>query len=171
MSDQRRQSKRAAARRTSPPEGPPKPASPKKSRVRQSSGSASQARLTQAEADHTLPRKQGGQPQNHNAIKHGLYSAAFKKRERKHLDQLPEIDLTGEIELIRVTSARFLQDIVPAKGAGDLQGALTALRAINLSAQSIAKLLRAQVLAQALTRDDFDALALDPSLSFPFDTS
>jgi hypothetical protein len=94
-------------------------------------------------SDH---RKRGAQPNNRNAIKHGFYSTIFKQRERRLLDQLPAADLSAEIELIRVTNVRFLEALEASRGTLDYEANLTALRAVNLSAQSIAMLLRAQAL-------------------------
>jgi hypothetical protein len=91
-----------------------------------------------------LKRRRGGQTGNQNARKHGYYSSVFQAREQKLLDELPAADLTAEIELIRVTSARYLRSLRETKGTDDYEANLTALRAVNLSAQSIAMLLRAQ---------------------------
>jgi hypothetical protein len=99
------------------------------------------------------PRKKGAQPGNSNAMKHGFYSALFKDRERQLLHDLPAADLSAEIELIRVTNARFLEALMATKGTQDYEANLTALRAINLSAQSIAMLLRAQAVTGATSRD------------------
>jgi len=112
-------------------------------------------------------RKRGGQPDNHNALKHGFYSALFKENERRLLDELPVTDLSAEIELIRVTNTRFMQALQASKGSLDYEANLTALRAVNLSAQSIAALLRIQVLTGSLSRDaaeildKLDSLAAD----------
>jgi hypothetical protein len=91
-----------------------------------------------------LKRRRGAQPGNQNARKHGFHSSLFKAHELKLLDDLPAADLTPEIELLRVASARYLRSLQQSKGTDDYQTNLTALRALNLSAQSIAMLLRAQ---------------------------
>jgi hypothetical protein len=62
------------------------------------------------------------------------------------LADLPLTDLSAEINLIRITNPRFLQALKASKGELDLQTQLTALRAVNLSAHSIATLLRARAL-------------------------
>ena len=95
-------------------------------------------------------RKRGAQLGNQNARKHGFYSSIFKARELELLDELPAADLTAEIELIRVTSARYLQSLQSTRGVSDYEANLTALRAVNLSAQSIAMLLRAQAYTGAI---------------------
>jgi hypothetical protein len=89
-------------------------------------------------------RQRGGQPGNHNALKHGFYSGLIRPRERQLLDQLPAADLAAEIELIHITTARFLEALQASKGTLDYEANLTALRLVNLSAQSIAALLRVQ---------------------------
>lgn len=90
--------------------------------------------------------KRGAQPGNSNALKHGFYSSIFKDNERRLLSEVPLTDLTAEIELIRVTNKRFLEALQASKGTLDFETQLTALRAVNLSAQSIATLLRTQTL-------------------------
>ena len=102
--------------------------------------------------------RRGGQPGNHNAVKHGYYSSVFRQAERRLLEQVPLTDLSAEIELIRVTSKRFLQALAASKNDLDFETQLTALRAVNLSAQSIATLLRAHALTAALDRDAEDLL-------------
>ncbi len=111
-------------------------------------------------------RKRGAQPGNHNALKHGLYSSAFTQHERRLLTQLPNIDLAGEIELIRIANRRFLRALQDGDLPLDVDSQLAALRAVNLSAQSITSLLRAQALLSLTTSDPrlADALDLLPSL-------
>ena len=118
-----------------------------------------------APAHHEFPqtfgpraRRPGAQPGNHNALRHGYYSSFFKESERRLLDQFPLTDLSAEIELIRVSNQRFLQALAASKGDLDFETQLTALRAVNLSAHSIATLLRAHALTAAVNRDAADAL-------------
>jgi hypothetical protein len=103
--------------------------------------------------------RRGAQPGNHNAVKHGFYSAVFKENERRLLDQIPLSDLSAEIELIRVTNKRFMEALVASKGALDFETQLTALRAVNLSAHSIATLLRAHALTAVMNRDEAELFA------------
>jgi hypothetical protein len=112
----------------------------------------------------TLPKSRGAQPGNTNAVKHGFYSAAFKAHERSMLADLPLTDLSAEIDLIRITNHRFLQALKASKGDLDLQTQLTALRAVNLSAHSIATLLRAHALTAALDEETAEALRNLPPL-------
>ncbi|MFH1183560.1 MAG: hypothetical protein V1755_00780 [Chloroflexota bacterium] len=111
-------------------------------------------------------RRPGGQPGNSNALKHGFHSSLFKEKERQLLAQVPVTDLAAEIELIRVTTTRFLEALTASKGDLDFERNLTALCAVNLSAQSIATLLRVQAFNAAINRDAADALehldALEP---------
>ena len=119
-----------------------------------------------------MKRKRGAPAGNHNAYKHGFYSAGFKAAEMRLLAQVPAADLSAEIQLIRVTSLRFLQAINAATQPLDFATQLSALRALNLSAHSISSLLRAQVLnatarelaadlAAALSRPDSDEPVAD----------
>ncbi len=98
-------------------------------------------------------RKPGAQPGNHNALKHGFYSSAFTQHERRLLTQLPNIDLAGEIELVRIANRRFLQSLQEDGLPLDVDTQLAALRAVNLSAQSITSLLRAQALLSLAASD------------------
>ncbi len=114
--------------------------------------------------DSDLPRKKGAQPGNNNAFKHGFYSTIFKEEERRILSEVPLTDLTAEIELIRVTIKRFLEALAASRAELDFETQLTALRAVNLSAQSIATLLRAQAVG---TVEDRDFALLTGSLNPP----
>jgi hypothetical protein len=111
-----------------------------------------------ARTDHPRLKRRGGQLGNQNALKHGFYSTLFKERERRLLEQMQPADLSAEIELIRVTSARFLEALAASREPGDFEANLTALRLVNLSAQSIAMLLRAQALSGSLRKDMDEAI-------------
>ncbi len=91
--------------------------------------------------------RRGAQPGNRNALKHGFYSSAFKQQEKAVLSRTAAIDLSGEIDLIRVTCLRFLEAIQQAPDPIDVQTCLAALRLVNLSALSIARMIRVQCLA------------------------
>ncbi len=113
-------------------------------------------------ADPGATRRQGGQPGNHNAYKHGFYSHLFRERERRILDEQPLTDLSAEIELLHVTTARFLEALEASNRTTDYESNITALRLVNLSAQSIAALVRVQALTGIISRDAQEALrALD----------
>ncbi len=97
-------------------------------------------------------RKRGAPKGNRNALKHGLYSAAFKEQERRLLARLPVADLSAEIDLIRVANYRLLQALNQSSAPLDVDAQLSIVRAVNLSTRSITSLLRAQGLL-ALTTD------------------
>ncbi len=99
-------------------------------------------------------RKRGAPKGNHNALKHGFYSAAFKERERHLLSQVSIGDLVGEIDAIRVASYRFLAALNATSAPLDVDLQLAALRAVNLSAQSINSLLRSQTLLSFVIESD-----------------
>jgi hypothetical protein len=121
-------------------------------------------RMKHIDPEGATERNRGGQPGNRNALKHGFYSAVFKAHERRMLEHIPLTDLSAEIDLIRVTNHRFLQALKASKGDLDLQTQLTALRAVNLSAHSIATLLRAHALTAALDEETAEALRNLPPL-------
>ena len=91
-----------------------------------------------------MKKKRGAQPQNKNAFKHGLYSAAFRSRETSLLDQVPLVDLLAEIDLLRVMKSRFLESVAASPGKLDPAAQLAALRVVSLSDQALACLLRLQ---------------------------
>ncbi len=91
--------------------------------------------------------RRGAQPGNRNALKHGFYSSAFKQHEKAVLSRTAAADLSGEIDLVRVTCLRFLEALQQAPGPIDVQTYLAALRLVNLSALSIARMIRVQCLA------------------------
>jgi len=105
------------------------------------------------------PRRRGGQPGNRNAVRHGFYTSIFRSKERSLLQHIPLTDLSAEIDLIRITNRRFLRALKASQGDLDLQTQLTALRAVNLSAHSIATLLRAHALTAALSEEGAAALS------------
>ncbi|MFN2118877.1 MAG: hypothetical protein ACK2T0_00610 [Anaerolineales bacterium] len=109
-------------------------------------------------------RRPGAQPGNSNALKHGFYSSVYRARERSLLAELPLTDLSAEIDLIRITNRRFLRALQASKGDLDLETQLTALRAVNLSAHSIATLLRAHALTAAFDEETAEALRNLPPL-------
>ncbi len=99
-------------------------------------------------------RKRGAPRGNHNAFKHGFYSAAFRNRERRILSQPSAADLATEIELLRVANYRFLHDLGASAGPLDHKTQLAALRAVNLSVLSIKRLLQARSLLPLVSGDE-----------------
>lgn len=53
-------------------------------------------------------RKRGAQPGNHNAVKHGFYSAVFKQIESELLASQNGAKFEGEIDLLRVIVKRTM---------------------------------------------------------------
>lgn len=99
--------------------------------------------------DHS-PKKRGAPRGNRNALKHGLYSAAYRADERRRLSSIPSDDsLHEEINVIRIAMYRFLKALRASSDSLDVTTQLAALRAINLSARSITSLLRAQSFASS----------------------
>ena len=90
------------------------------------------------------PKKPGAPQGNHNAYKHGFYSAHFKDRERALLAGLSPADLSGEIELMRVEARRFMQARAGLPDDLDFDTHMSALRAITLTVEAINSLLRTQ---------------------------
>ncbi len=128
--------------------------------------SGPQDRIAHPRAEGPKDRKRGGQPGNTNAMKHGFYSDMFKQEERRILSEIPLDDLSAEIELLRVTNRRFLDALIASKDRLDFDTQLTALRAVNLSAHSIATLLRAHALG-TLARHDMGELPLPVPSDLP----
>ena len=95
-----------------------------------------------------MKKKRGAQPANKNALKHGLYSAAFKAGEARFLDKMSISDLSAEIDLIRILNARYLESLKAGSQPPDPAAQLSALRAVSLSTHAITGLLRLQALAE-----------------------
>jgi hypothetical protein len=95
-------------------------------------------------------RKRGAPHGNHNALKHGFYSAAFKEHERRALSQLSPTDLSSEVDAVRIALYRFLEALTHSPVPLDVHTQLSALRAVNLSAQSITGLIHAEALLALL---------------------
>jgi hypothetical protein len=89
-----------------------------------------------------MSKKRGGQPDNKNAYKHGFYSKYFSAFERKALSDLPSIDVTNEIGLLRVQIDRFMQAYTGSLEELDYEERLAALRTVTLAVGRIASLER-----------------------------
>ena len=98
-------------------------------------------------------KKRGGQPHNKNALLHGFYSAEFKARENQFLDETPATDLTPEIELIRVLTARYLDSVKEGAQPLDSETHLQALRAVTQGANAIHTCIRLQKVRAAADKD------------------
>ena len=91
-------------------------------------------------------QKRSARSRNRNTWKHGFYSSVFRPEERRMLDRLTLHDMSPEIELIRVANMRFLEALNSSDSPPDVETQIAAVRAVNLSAQSITSLIRAQAL-------------------------
>jgi len=91
-----------------------------------------------------MTRKRGAQPGNRNSYKHGFYASQFNTAELRLLSQMPPADLSGEIELMRIATKRFMQAQAALSGALDVETHMSILRAITLSSESINSMIRTQ---------------------------
>lgn len=106
----------------------------------------------------TKGRKQGAQPGNKNALRHGFYSRQFTKDENAQLDSQEPTDMKSEIAVLRVCINRLLDQLyfepvyLPAKDANgaaiqsDIRDDhyLKQLNTLATISQSIATLARTQ---------------------------
>lgn len=89
-------------------------------------------------------KKRGAPRGNHNALKHGFYSAAFKEHERRLLARQSSVDLASEIDLIRIANFRLMQALTQSSAPLEVDRQLAILRAVTLSTYTMTALLRAQ---------------------------
>ena len=94
-----------------------------------------------------MPKKRGGQPNNKNAYKHGFYSKHFNQFESKALSEIPLTNVTDVIDLMRVSTGRFMEAYTISLEELDFESRLTALRTISMAAGRIASLVRIQASA------------------------
>ena len=109
-------------------------------------------------------KKRGGQPHNKNAFLHGFYSAEFKARENQFLNETPATDLTGEIELIRVLTARYLESVNSRPQPLEPETNLEAVRVVSQGSNAIATLIRLQKVRAAADKDMDELMEKFPSL-------
>lgn len=113
-------------------------------------------------------RKQGGQPGNKNALRHGFYANRFTADENKRLDAQSPTDVTAEIALLRVCIDRlhdqlyFEPTYLPNKDGGQSQlrddHYLKQLNTLGIMAQSIATLTRTHHLIHGKAKGVQDAI-------------
>jgi len=113
-----------------------------------------------------MKKKRGAPPGNRNALKHGFYSDQFKQAECRALNSVPLNDLTEEIMFLRVEMHRYLEAENLAGGDLDYKTRLSALRAVSLAVDNLARLVRLQTLInlQAKEREKLENVLLDVSL-------
>ncbi len=90
-----------------------------------------------------MNRREGGQPGNANALKHGFYSAHFLPFEKKVLAEIPVTELEAEIEALRVILQRFL-DLEKKSVPEDFESQRSSLLTACFAASRIASLVRIQ---------------------------
>lgn len=100
-----------------------------------------------------MSKKRGGQANNKNAYKHGFYSKYFSSFENKTLSEIPLTDVTDVIDLMRVSTGRFLEAYTASLEELDYEGKHAAYRSIGMNAGVIASLFRIQVSTGANARD------------------
>lgn len=91
----------------------------------------------------TPKRRQGGQPGNTNALKHGFFSRRFKELEINDLEATMEVGLENEVALLRVIMRRAFNQIERTEPA-DIQTWERTLGMLGMAATRIASLLRTQ---------------------------
>jgi hypothetical protein len=114
-----------------------------------------------------MKKKRGAQPANKNALKHGIYSAAYKAGVARLLEKMPVMDFSPEIDLIRILNARFLESVRSDSQHPGPDAQLSALRAVSLSLHAITGLLRLQALV-AVNHKESDEI-MQKVLSMPED--
>ena len=88
-----------------------------------------------------MARRQGGQPGNVNALKHGFYSKRFDVDELKDIETIDAQGLSSEINMLRVYIRRVF-DL--SDGKDDLKTALNTLNGLSLAAARLASCLKTQ---------------------------
>lgn len=100
-----------------------------------------------------MTKKRGGQLNNKNAFKHGFYSKHFSEFEDKALSEIPITDVTDVIDLMRVSTGRFMEAYTTSLEDLDYETRLASLRAMSMAAGCIASLVRIQVSESKNTKE------------------
>jgi len=90
-------------------------------------------------------RRQGAQPGNKNAEKHGFYSKNFSSEETTRLANSDLHSVEHEIELLRIYVSR-ISELVPLDEIGENE--LKALNTLSLLTQSISTMIRTHYLTR-----------------------
>ena len=101
-----------------------------------------------------MKKNRGAQPNNKNALKHGLYSGAYRKGLAHSLQSMPGSAVMDQIDLLRVMNDRLFESLKANPEPLDYETRISASRAVALSMRAISRLLHLQALAQAETRED-----------------
>ena len=88
------------------------------------------------------PRKRGGQPGNHNALKHGYYARHFRPSEIEDLEQLTP-GLQDEINMIRIFIRRVIAGTDPD---ATLAENLEVMRHLSFATLTLTRLVRTHLL-------------------------
>ena len=67
--------------------------------------------MTDPSSPKDSKRKEGGQPRNTNALKHGLYARHYTAAESDRMEQMPAMESLHEIHLLRLTIEKILSMI------------------------------------------------------------
>ena len=102
-----------------------------------------------------LKRKQGAQPGNLNAFKHGFYSRRFTKLELRHLGVVLSEGLLDEIALSRVLLRRYFY--LANKEAKTLEEWGTVVTICGMLSARLTNMVRAQYLLSGNKPDDLFA--------------
>ncbi len=86
-------------------------------------------------------RRQGGQPGNSNAYKHGFYTRRLRQRDLSGVETTNLKSLAEEIALIRVFTRRTVEEFVKDPDYYDI---VAVLRAICLASGTITRIIRTQ---------------------------
>lgn len=84
-------------------------------------------------------RRRGGQPGNHNALKHGFYSRFFREGELVDLQRITEEGLDAELDLLRVLIRRMLEY---TDGDKDMESSIRTITAVSVVTSRMANMLR-----------------------------
>jgi len=106
-------------------------------------------------------RKQGAQPNNKNALRHGFYAKSFTLEQNKRLDSQTVIDVEAEINLIRVSLDKLNQELsFDEITHSDMQGNqtrdqhyLNQLNTLAAMTQSLSTLVRTHYLIRGKSGD------------------
>lgn len=103
-------------------------------------------------------RKQGAQPGNKNAQKHGFYAKRFETEEKERLEGIETMSIESEIELLRVCMDRLTSELdfsavyLKDKNGGDLDlrddHYLKQLNTLGIMSASLSTLIRTHYLTK-----------------------
>lgn len=116
----------------------------------------------------TTARRQGGQPGNKNALRHGFYAKRFTTEEKQRLEGQDATDVQAEISLLRVCIDKLYDQLYfEPEYLKDKDGIITNIRddhyikqlnTLAIMSQSIATLTRTQHLIHGKAGDVRDAI-------------